>query len=289
MITPLLSVCIITYNHKNYISKAIDSALNQITSFDYQIIIADDCSNDGTREILLAFKEKYPEKIELILQEKNIGPAKNWMDLLSSASSKYISYFEGDDYWSDMHKLQKQIDFLEENPDYNFSVGRVMHLNQTDGTLKNRLEFSELFIKPYLTIRDYLKSFFSQTSTYVFKREGFEFPSFCNHFHGEDILMVAVATKHGKIKFHDEVFSYYRIHPGGVTQKAQEWKMHYLDIYNYTEAIHILLDKKYKLLIQSIKLKLWLDYKVRTSSNRAFKYGYIIMGRINLLVKRYIL
>jgi len=158
MITPLLSVCIITYNHKNYISKAIDSALNQITSFDYQIIIADDCSNDGTREILLAFKEKYPEKIELILQEKNIGPAKNWMDLLSSASSKYISYFEGDDYWLDMHKLQKQIDFLESNNDcglvYSKSSIEIEGIIK-DQTIGSGYQFFNLFefnLIPTLTV-----------------------------------------------------------------------------------------------------------------------------------------
>jgi glycosyltransferase involved in cell wall biosynthesis len=290
---PLVTVACITYNHAPFIKQCLDGFLMQKVNFDYEIVVNDDASTDNTQEVLKEYHNKYPDKIKLILRTENlysIGVTKIFYHtIIKHSKAKYIATCEGDDYWTDEYKLQKQIDFLEANPEYNFSMGRVMHLNQADGALTDRPEFSELFRKPYLTIRDYLKSFFSQTSTYVFKREGFDFPSFCNHFHGEDILIVAVATKHGKIKFHDEVFSVYRIHPGGVTQKAQEWKMHFLDINNYTEAIHILLDKKYKLLIQSIKFRLWLDYKVQTSSNRLFKYSYIIIGRINFLVKRHLL
>lgn len=108
----LLSVCIITYNQEKYISQAIDSVLIQKVDFDFKIFIADDFSTDNTRQIILLYKEKYPDKINLILQEKNVGPAKNWIDLLSSADGEYIAYFEGDDYWVDNFKLQKQIDFL---------------------------------------------------------------------------------------------------------------------------------------------------------------------------------
>lgn len=290
---PLVTIACITYNHAPFIKQCLDGFLMQKVNFEYEIVVHDDASTDNTQEILKEYHNKYPDKIKLLLRTENIysiGVTKIFYHtIIKHSKSKYIATCEGDDYWTDEYKLQKQIDFLEANPDYNISVGRVMNLNQANGTLTDRPQYNELFKKPYLTISDYLKSFFSQTSTYVFKKQGFEFPDYCNHFHGEDVLIVAVASKHGKIKFHDEVFSTYRIHPGGVTQRAQEWRMHYLHIYNYMEAIHILLDKKYKLIISSTKLKAWLDYKVRTSSNRLFKNGYIIISRINFLVKRYIL
>ncbi|MBJ7429339.1 MAG: glycosyltransferase [Bacteroidia bacterium] len=118
MSEPIVSVCLITYNHAKYIAQAIESVLMQQTNYEWELVIADDFSTDGTREIIKEYKTKYPEKIKLILQEKNVGANKNWIDLLSYPKSKYIAYFEGDDYWIDKNKLQKQIDFLESNPDY---------------------------------------------------------------------------------------------------------------------------------------------------------------------------
>ena len=115
---PLLSVCLITYNHANYIEQAIEGVLMQSVNFSWELIIADDFSTDGTREILLKYKEKYPNFIKLLLQEKNVGPGKNFSDLLNEPQSKYIAYFEGDDYWIDPLKLQKQVDFIESHPDY---------------------------------------------------------------------------------------------------------------------------------------------------------------------------
>ena len=118
MDSPLLSVCLITYNHKDYIAQAIEGVLMQKVNFTWELIIADDCSTDGTREIILEYKERYPEFIKLMLQPNNVGPARNWLDLISAPKSKYIAYIEGDDYWTDPLKLRKQIDFLESEPAY---------------------------------------------------------------------------------------------------------------------------------------------------------------------------
>ncbi|MDB4713783.1 glycosyltransferase [Akkermansiaceae bacterium] len=115
---PLLSVCLITYNHVDYIRKAVEGVLMQNVSFSWEFIIADDCSSDGTREILFEYQKKFPELIKLIIQKKNVGAAKNWIELITYPQSKYIAYFEGDDFWTDSSKLQKQVDFLEQNNDY---------------------------------------------------------------------------------------------------------------------------------------------------------------------------
>jgi glycosyltransferase involved in cell wall biosynthesis len=290
---PLVTIACITYNQENYVRQTLDGFLMQKVNFDYEIVIHDDASTDNTQAILKEYHEKHPDKIKLILRTENlysIGVTKIFYhQIVKHSKAKYIATCEGDDYWTDEHKLQKQVDFLEKNDDFNFSVGRVNHYYQNTGELKLREEFSELFTKSFLTIKDYLKSFFSQTSTYVFRREGYEMPQYCNYFHGEDILLVAIATKHGKIKFHDEVFSVYRIHGDGVTQKKYNWKMHYLDIYNYTEAIHTILDKKYKALIASIKLRLWLDYKLKVSSNPVTRFIYRGLSMINHTIKRRLL
>jgi glycosyltransferase involved in cell wall biosynthesis len=114
----LLSVCLITYNHERYLRQAIEGVLMQKTDFSWELIIADDCSTDNAKEIILEYKDKYPDRIKLLLHEKNVGAAANFIELLSASTAKYLAYFEGDDFWTDPLKLQKQVDFLEHNPEY---------------------------------------------------------------------------------------------------------------------------------------------------------------------------
>ncbi len=113
-----VSVCITTYNLEKYIEQTLNSILSQKTSFDFEILVGDDCSTDGTREILLAYKERFPEKIKLHLQQKNVGVNKNDYDLIYLAHGEYIAWCDGDDYWIDEYKLEKQVRILDENPQY---------------------------------------------------------------------------------------------------------------------------------------------------------------------------
>lgn len=124
--SPLVSVCIITYNHEEYIEEAVKGALNQKLHYPYEIVIGDDCSTDRTVEKCKKLKEANPEKcVRIVEQEKNLGMNGNWMATIQAAYGKYIAICEGDDYWIDSHKLQKQISFLEENEDYAMSSHEV--------------------------------------------------------------------------------------------------------------------------------------------------------------------
>lgn len=114
----MVSVVMITYNHEEYIQQALESVISQKTNFSYEVIIGDDRSPDNTREILQSFAKKYPEKIRLVLREENIGVINNLYDIFNRCKGKYIAFLEGDDYWTDTDKLQKQVDFLESNKDY---------------------------------------------------------------------------------------------------------------------------------------------------------------------------
>lgn len=113
-----VSICMITYNHGKFIAQAIESVLMQKTNFDYEIVIGEDCSTDNTREIVVSYAKKYPNKVKSILNEKNIGPIPNFVKTLNMCRGKYIAMLEGDDYWTDPYKLQKQVNFLEGNPEY---------------------------------------------------------------------------------------------------------------------------------------------------------------------------
>jgi glycosyltransferase involved in cell wall biosynthesis len=103
----------ITYNHEPFIAKAIEGVLMQKTRFDIELIIGEDCSTDNTRKICIDYKERYPDLIRLQLPDKNKGMMQNFKDVLEAATGKYIALCEGDDYWTDPYKLQKQVTILE--------------------------------------------------------------------------------------------------------------------------------------------------------------------------------
>jgi len=119
--TALVTVCCTTYNHENYIREAIESFLIQETEFPFEIIVHDDASTDGTAAIILEYAERYPRLIRTIIQTENQYSKAGLINprfVFPKATGKYLALCEGDDYWTDRSKLQKQVTFLENNPDY---------------------------------------------------------------------------------------------------------------------------------------------------------------------------
>lgn len=114
---PLVSVVCITYNHERFIKDALDSFLRQETDFDYEVLIGEDCSTDGTRQAIEEFSSSQRCTLRSFFNEKNLGVSRNFTSLLARARGKYIAICEGDDYWTDNGKLQKQVDYLESAPD----------------------------------------------------------------------------------------------------------------------------------------------------------------------------
>lgn len=114
----LVHIEMVTYNHELYISQAIESVLMQKTTFKYRLIIGEDCSTDQTASIVREYAEKYPEKITAIINDKNLGVVENIKQVREFVVAKYVAILEGDDYWTDPLKLQKQVDFLEGNAEF---------------------------------------------------------------------------------------------------------------------------------------------------------------------------
>ncbi len=140
--TPLVSICCLTYNHAQYIHQCIQGFLMQRTTFPVEILIHDDASTDGTAGILHEYQHQYPDKIFPLYETQNqySNGYQNLMDIefnYSRARGKYIAYCEGDDYWTDPLKLQKQVDFMESHPDYSVCFHRCKHLNTYTGQLSN--------------------------------------------------------------------------------------------------------------------------------------------------------
>jgi glycosyltransferase involved in cell wall biosynthesis len=117
MIDPLVSANMMTYNHAPFIIEAIEGVLQQKTDFPFELVIGEDCSTDGTREIVIEYQKKYPDIIRVITSDENVGMKINGLRTMSACRGKYIAFCEGDDYWHHPYKLQKQVDYLESHPE----------------------------------------------------------------------------------------------------------------------------------------------------------------------------
>jgi glycosyltransferase involved in cell wall biosynthesis len=138
----LVSINCTAYNQEGYISKAIDSFLMQKTDFGYEVLIGEDCSNDSTRKIAFGYAEKYPDIVRVITYEKNLGSVKNSIRLIEESQGKYVAICEGDDYWTDVYKLQKQVDFMIGHPE----CSMCYHDAEIYNVMKSR---SEGTVRPY--------------------------------------------------------------------------------------------------------------------------------------------
>lgn len=134
MSVPLVSVLMITYNHEEYIARAIEGVLAQRTDFPFELIIGEDCSTDSTGKIAREYAQRFPDVIKLIASTQNVGGHENSHRTQRAARGKYFAWCEGDDYWHDPRKLAIQADFLERNPDYGYVFSDYDVLHVKDGT-----------------------------------------------------------------------------------------------------------------------------------------------------------
>lgn len=133
----MVSICCITYNHEKYLKQALDSFLMQKTSFNYEIIIHDDASTDGTKKIIKEYEKKYPNIINPIYQSENQyskGEKPSFI-AMQKAKGKYIALCEGDDYWCDENKLQMQVNYLEKNPECSFCFHKAKVLDMRNSKM----------------------------------------------------------------------------------------------------------------------------------------------------------
>ena len=146
---PLVSILTITYNHENYIKYTLDGFILQKTLFNFEIIVADDCSTDNNQEIIKEYEEKYPNYIRGIYRGENFGAIKNYYDAINRCTGKYIALCEGDDYWTDPYKLQKQVDFMEANPDYSLICSnyyKKRDSKQISVTIPSKIDYTNLLV-----------------------------------------------------------------------------------------------------------------------------------------------
>lgn len=222
----LVSICCITYNHEKYIAKAMDSFLMQKTLFNYEIIVGEDMSNDGTREICRKYASQYPSKIKLFERSRedviNINGKPtgrfNLIETLKAAKGKYIAICEGDDYWTDPLKLQKQVDFLEENPAYSFCCHNYNRIS--NGKIIEAKNRSDRDINLIDILRHDLKEIDVRTLTLMIRNVPEIFESFfkdCKNMISGDFPITALAACYGLGYYMNDVMGVYRLHQKGVS------------------------------------------------------------------------
>ena len=234
---PLLSICIISYNQVDYISQAIESAINQQMNFNSEIIIADDCSTDGTREIVMNYAVRYPGWIRVLERNQNLGPANNFIDLIYAAQGKYIAYLEGDDYWTQNNKLQQQVDFLEQHPDFTICFTDALETFSEDVHDERNYRSAGSGQQTETTANELIFRNYIQTCTVVFKNKLFDkFPDWYAALKMGDWPLHLLNAAHGKIKYLDMVTAVHRNHSSGVWSSQKILSR----IYNTIEAYNVL-------------------------------------------------
>lgn len=219
---PLVSICSITYNHAPYIRQCLDGFLMQETNFKYEIIIHDDASTDGTTEIIKEYAEKYPDLITPIFQSEN-QYSKGLRGFYAKfvfprAKGKYIALCEGDDYWTDPLKLQKQVDFLEANPEYVMCSTCYTVYNQSNNTMGATLPLIERIENLVYSLNDYIadKVWYTQPLTSMFRNNVKAFDAYKRCSYGKDATLFYLLLKEGNGILLKDVTGIYRHHAGGI-------------------------------------------------------------------------
>jgi len=220
----IVSICCQTYNHKNFIKRSVESFLMQKTNFTFEILLRDDASTDGTTEIVKEYSDKYPKLIKPLLYNENqwVRGVKPLSDNVKRAKGKYIALCEGDDYWTDPYKLQKQVDFLEENEGYSFVFSPATRYFEHTGKSVIRNKYSSREIEK-IDLAWVLKKGggFYPTATAMFKRNLIDnFPNwFYLHCTG-DYPLAILAILSGKIGYIDDIMVVYRVHQNSLTNNS---------------------------------------------------------------------
>jgi glycosyltransferase involved in cell wall biosynthesis len=309
---PFISVCVITYNHKEFISRCLDSILEQQTRFEFEILIGEDASSDGTREICIEYAKKYPDKIRLFLhsRQNNIcidGEATgrfNFTYSLFSSRGKYIALCDGDDFWTDPLKLQKQVDFLENAPEYSFCYHQSDWIDDEGSFLQSRDVDNG-----HESTMDIGKAILSgggsfATASLVF-RSAFirELPEWFLKFRSGDTSLLFLLALHGRGKFMPFRGSCYRIHSGGLNSSVQnnvtkkvEWQKDDINLLNafndYTSGRYLstIQKAKYKHIVKMLRLlnlNLFDSLQLALKYNREISFGLTIQLLFRVFARKY--
>ena len=274
----MVSICCITYNHERYIRDAIEGFLMQKTNFRYEILIHDDASTDDTANIIREYEKKFPDLIKPIYQKENqwskgvnVGVEYN----LKRAKGKYIALCEGDDYWTDPYKLQKQVDFLEKNKNFSMCFHNAKVVDENKNILLNYIQFNSKE-KKVNYLEDIIIENYIPTCSVVFRNHLIDYSDYevlSNDLWFGDFVIHVLNAKEGPIYYFNEDMAVYRVTEKGLNKstdlirKLEDILKFYkrLDKYFDDKNIKRIINKK---MIQ-YKIELYIEYVRRNELEKA--------------------
>lgn len=279
-----VSVVFLTYNHEDTVRQAIESVLMQKTNFEYEILVAEDCSTDRTREILREYKKKYPDRIKLLFKKENVGVIRNLVSAYKLVRGKYIAILEGDDYWNDESKLQKQYDFMERNAAYSacFSDAYVIDETGRDCLLRTKnydIPNMEVFFSDCKYI---------PTASWFFRAYILKENNYFKFFQTKvttDVIMHVICLRHGMLHHINEKMVTYRyIVRNGKSYSAQKKEFIYYDAM-MARRMQVALIKGYKCSLLEKVLTYRKAYTCLANKQSRLFYYYYDNGNVKEALK----
>jgi glycosyltransferase involved in cell wall biosynthesis len=272
-----VSVLMTAYNQQAYISQAINSILMQEVAFDYELVIGEDASTDSTREIVLELQRKHPDKIRVLLRSRSeaerdrarqIGGKTSFMEGFRACRGQYIALLDGDDYWTSPHKLQKQVDYLDSQPEISLCFHDVIGIDER--APHEPMNMAHAGQKEISTLAEIATGNFILPCSVMFRNHLWEnMPEAFRKTRNGDWMLFMLCAEHGKIGFINEVMAVYRIHGDGAWSKLtniQQLKQH-ISTYELIDEhlkfkYHPLISKK----ISAIRERLPAQYRLHARS-----------------------
>jgi glycosyltransferase involved in cell wall biosynthesis len=245
---PDVSVVMIAYNVEDYIEHALESVLMQDGDFSCEVLVGEDCSIDGTRDIVLRYAHEHPDEIRPLLRDSNLGMNPNFSATYLESTGRYIALLDGDDFWTSRLKIAKQIAFMESHPECAICFHNTTVVYD-DGTnpqhpfhmRRPRHRIASRVPKPFSAVRDLVAGNFMQTCSVMY-RGGLvrELPEWYLSMPTFDWPLHVLHAEHGDIGYIDEVMGTYRVHPGGFWSTGMSRYERVEDVETLIRAYHTL-------------------------------------------------
>jgi glycosyltransferase involved in cell wall biosynthesis len=232
-----VSVLVKAYNHEPFIARAIESVLAQRTEFPYEIVVGEDCSTDRTREVLRGLRDQYPERIRVLLRERNLGNIRNFTDTLRACSGEYVALLDGDDYWTSPRKLQQQVAYLDAHPTFSSCACNAAVVDASGHNAIGTYCPEER--SRAIGLRRMLISDPVPTSTVMFRRRLIgEFPAWYDTIMMGDWPLLVLTLRQGDMWYEAQIAAAHRVHAGGLWSGAEpaRRRLARIEIYEHLNA-----------------------------------------------------
>lgn len=267
---PKVSVCMMTYNHEKYIGQAIDSVLMQETEYPYELVIGEDSSRDGTRDIALRYERERPGVVRVLCHDKNLGMLRNLASALEGCRGEYIALLDGDDYWTSRRKMQRQVDLLDQHPE------TVLCFHQAIWSYEDGSREPSVFPErsgAFFALEDLLREHycFIPTCSAMFRRAALEaLPDWYFELQVGDWPLHILIARKGNIAFIAEPMGVYRIHPGN-TWSSREESERLAGVADMLRRVEGALEGRYRSILRDtmFKVYLWLGLDAVAAGDRS--------------------